>query len=679
MPHLCVYRNRLIDVDSIYKYDIDKNSDFTCFNCNKPLKFRQSRNGDINYTEHFYHPNSNEEQNLECRKAIQNNIKRCQSEFHIMFSNFIKEENREYIRIKDCKKHVVDGYDEINELGIEFQNSDISKNDIISRENTSDIDWIFNVENQYKIKVKIGNFIVCEIPSNNWEEAIKTIKLESNIFLYTGFKEWIWLKERDSYHIEIDNKRRNVWIGYQCDFSKILETTCLENIITDQGLDYFNHISKSLSEINIVYARCKKSMEYLDEKHRNYISEYKFKKKDLIAIQSVAGSGKTTTLLNLAKKKMNEKILYLSYNKSLINEITIKIKHLKINNIIPKTFDSLLYNIFKKVKGYTPDIVQLKPQLIGNIIPWFNGKAYNIRKYYCDWFIKFCNDSNYIDMNLFCKKKISKDKPLLKTMWNKVLNNKLITYESIRKLAFINKWLKKIDKTYKLIMIDEVQDFDMTMLKMILNDTTVPKILVGDPMQSIYKFRGCINAFDHLPKERLLIEFYSTFRIGDPVCEKIREQFNNCWIISKSKNNTNFVTNFDNNDEYVYIFRSWRKLLETAELTQNIWINDFEKKKTQCIKLHEKLQYTKEDNDDTFEDDLPKYLRSLTHDKLNSLLNKIEQNIRPKNKSKIKFYTTHSYKGMEAQNIRLANDINMSEQEIYYVSITRGMNKILVD
>ena len=65
----------------------------------------------------------------------------------------------------------------------------------------------------------------------------------------------------------------------------------------------------------------------------------------------------------------------------------------------------------------------------------------------------------------------------------------------------------------------------------------------------------------------------------------------------------------------------------------------------------------------------------MTHDKLNSLLNKIEQNIRPKNKSKIKFYTTHSYKGMEAQNIRLANDINMSEQEIYYVSITRGMNK----
>ena len=579
MPHLCIYRNRLIDVDSIYKYDIDKNSDFTCFNCNKQLKFRQSRNGDINYTEHFYHPNSNEEQNLECRKAIQNNIKRCQSEFHIMFSNFIKEENREYIRIKDCKKHVVDGYDEINELGIEFQNSDISKNDIISRENTSDIDWIFNVENQYKIKVKIGNFIVCEIPSNNWEEAIKTIKLESNIFLYTGFKEWIWLKERDSYHIEIDNKRRNVWIGYQCDFSKILETTCLENIITEQGLDYFNHISKSLSEINIVYARCKKSMEYLDEKHRNYISEYKFKKKDLIAIQSVAGSGKTTTLLNLAKKNMNKKILYLSYNKSLINEITIKIKHLKINNIIPKTFDSLLYNIFKKVKGYTPDIVQLKPQLIGNIIPWFNGKAYNIRKYYCDWFIKFCNDSNYIDMNLFCKKKISKDKPLLNKMWSKVLNNKLITYESIRKLAFINNWLKKIDKTYKLIMIDEVQDFDMTMLKMILNDTTVPKILVGDPMQSIYKFRGCINAFDHLPKERLLIEFYSTFRIGDPVCEKIREQFNKCWIISKSKNNTNFVTNFDNNDEYVYIFRSWRKLLETAEITQNIWINDFEKKK----------------------------------------------------------------------------------------------------
>ena len=41
-----------------------------------------------------------------------------------------------------------------------------------------------------------------------------------------------------------------------------------------------------------------------------------------------------------------------------------------------------------------------------------------------------------------------------------------------------------------MIMIDETQDFDLIMLNILLNDTTIPKIFVGDPKQSIYQFRG---------------------------------------------------------------------------------------------------------------------------------------------------------------------------------------------
>ena len=49
-------------------------------------------------------------------------------------------------------------------------------------------------------------------------------------------------------------------------------------------------------------------------------------------------------------------------------------------------------------------------------------------------------------------------------------------------------------------------------------------------------------------------------------------------------------------------------------------------------------------------------------------------------KGEIQFYTTHSYKGMENNNIRLAKDIHIKKDEnIYYVSITRGMKKILID
>jgi superfamily I DNA/RNA helicase len=231
-------------------------------------------------------------------------------------------------------------------------------------------------------------------------------------------------------------------------------------------------------------------------------------------------------------------------------------------------------------------------------------------------------------------------------------------------------------------MIDETQDFDMIMLKMLLNDTTIPKIFVGDPKQSIYDFRGCINAFNYLPNEALVIEFYSTFRVGNPACEIIRSKFNDCWMVSKSINETHFIDKFDDNEKYVYLFRSWRVLLQTAEKTNNIWIYNFDKKINEIRNLHKKLQNRNnfDEDDDKFEDDLPKFLTSITSYQLEQMLNNITNNIVNCEDSIIQFYTTHSYKGMENNNIRLANDIDLLDDEnIYYVAITRGMKKIIID
>ena len=114
----------------------------------------------------------------------------------------------------------------------------------------------------------------------------------------------------------------------------------------------------------------------------------------------------------------------------------------------------------------------------------------------------------------------------------------------------------------------------------------------------------------------------------------------------------------------------------------NIWIYSYEKKINEIRNLHKKLQnrnYT-DDDDDKFEDDLPKFLTSITSYQLEQLLNNISNNVVSFEDSNVKFYTTHSYKGMEDDNIRLANDINIFEDEnIYYVAITRGMKKILID
>ena len=67
--------------------------------------------------------------------------------------------------------------------GIEFQNSKISVEDIISRDKTTELDWVFNVENQYIRKVNIGNQVICEIPHDNWEKAVKVVERNVDFFI----------------------------------------------------------------------------------------------------------------------------------------------------------------------------------------------------------------------------------------------------------------------------------------------------------------------------------------------------------------------------------------------------------------------------------------------------------------------------------------------------------------
>ena len=488
MPDIAVLNEKIVTIPDIYKFNISKTSPFLCFNCDKPVHFRQSRNADNNYTEHFYHPNNVKETHIECEKNTLERV-RDNDTWHNKLSGLIEQENREIIRKNDAVKHIVDAYDSLNDMGIEFQNSPISVEAIQSRDATTHLDWIFNVENQYIRKVQIGNKIVCEIPHDNWEKAVKAVK--NTVYLYTGRKEWILLEDRENYHIEIDKKRRNVWIGKPCSFQKIHDDTCLQNMLTEEGLAHFQGITKELEKVRIIYARCKKSMYVLDGIHRRYVNKHQFEPNEILAIKSVAGSGKTTTLLELSKIHNTKKILYLAFNKALITDIGAKIKKQGIKNLHPQTFHSLARGAFISVKKREPDITELKPQTIHKTIPWFKGKPFAIRKYYVELYMKFCGNPYIKTTQEYSDKIIGKDTPLLNSLWSKTMLNQLLTFESLLKLCLINRWLKDyIDTTYDMIMIDETQDFDIIMLNMLLADTTIPKIFVGDPKQSIYQWNG---------------------------------------------------------------------------------------------------------------------------------------------------------------------------------------------
>jgi hypothetical protein len=680
MPNFAIYNNQIITPSDIYKFNIDKHSDFLCYNCDSKVSFRQQRNADIIYTEHFYHPNTTKDKHIECDNLTLDKIKDTDT-WHNMFSSYLENDAREVIRHLDGKKHIVDAFDSFNNIGVEFQNSPISPEDIKSRDATTELNWIFNCSNQYARKIKVGNIAVCEIPHENWEKAIPVVK--NKVFLWTGYNDWILLENRDAFRIMIEGKLRNVWMGKPVTFAEVFELICLNNILSAEGIDKLNLITTSLPEVEIIYARCKKSMFILDDLHRNYVNKHIFKSGDILAIKSVAGSGKTTTLLNLSKIHYSKKILYLAFNKALITDIEKKIKDQKIKNMYPSTFDKVLYKAYCAKSGSDhQEMTNLTAVTIQSIIPWLKGKPFKIRDYYVKLFTKFCGNHTISSITEFAYKEKGKELPMLEQLWNKAVRGDFITFDILRKLSLVNHWFKGfIDKTYDMIMIDETQDFDMMMLKMLLDDTTIPKIFVGDTKQAIYEWRGCINGFQYLPKSSLIIEFYSTFRVGDPACEIIRTQFEDCWMISKSKNHTTLNEGIPEGAKYTYLFRTWRALLTTARASTKIYIHGYEKKIASIRKLHQILtEYGGDLDEDEFEDDLPKFLKKLTFDDLENLISSIDDNLVSAGEAKIKFYTIHSYKGLEDDNIRIANDIDLEDDEnLYYVALTRGMKNIVED
>jgi len=684
MPDIAVLNNKIVTSTDIYKFNIHKQSPFLCFNCDKPLQFRQSRNADKNYTDHFYHPNTVKDSHVDCENNTLERI-RDNDTWHNRMSSLIEQANREVIRKNAAIKHIVDAYDSLNEMGIEFQNSPISVEAIQSRDATTYLDWIFNVEKQFMRRVQIGNRIVCEIPHENWERAIKAVK--NSVYLYTGYKEWILLEDRESYRIEVEGKIRNVWIGKPCPFEKLHNDTCLQNMLTEEGSAYFQGIAKEIPSIRIIYARCKKSMFLLDGVHRRYVNRHQFQQNEVVAIKSVAGSGKTTTLLELAKIHAEKKILYLAFNKSLIDDIGLKIQKQGIRNLYPSTFHSIVYKAYISNKNGTPNMSDLRPQTLHTFIPFFKGKPYTLRKYYTDLYARYCAQPTYLTPSEYTMATKHKEEPLLNSLWNKTLANQLITYDSLIKLAQNDRWLKEyIDKTYDMIMIDETQDLDIMMLTMLLNDTTIPKIFVGDPLQSIYKWRGCINGFEHLPSNSLIIEFYSTFRVGDPACETIRMKFDNCWMISKSQNQTVLISDISTikDEKYTYLFRTWRHLLTTARTMNGVWISNYHQQVEKMRSLHSVLRkFGGSMNEEEIPDDLPMFLRSLSEADLEMLIAEIDCNLTSKQEAQYKFYTIHSYKGLEDDNIRIAADIEDTigerDKNMYYVALTRGMKTIIED
>ena len=279
-------------------------------------------------------------------------------------------------------------------------------------------------------------------------------------------------------------------------------------------------------------------------------------KEDSFKINAVAGSGKTTTLLEYAKNNSHLKILYLAYNKSLQVSLQKKLKEYNLTHMNVSTIHSLAY---QKISAYQYNLahdlkIQVIEKLLNGYEQTFNQRTnyYPVAEYVAlikDLVNFYCNSSLIaLDLKLLEsykkqgdlsakilellnkdeKKALNHLKHILSAMKNKIID---ATHDFYLKMFYLNKKVST-NLGYDLILVDEAQDISDVMIG-IVEAQECRRIYVGDSFQQIYSFRYAINALNKI--ELPSYELSKSFRFSDSYAKYLEKNLNSLYEKNSGK------------------------------------------------------------------------------------------------------------------------------------------------
>jgi superfamily I DNA/RNA helicase len=229
-----------------------------------------------------------------------------------------------------------------------------------------------------------------------------------------------------------------------------------------------------------------------------------------IKINAVAGSGKTTTVIEYAKTRpSSSKILYLAFNKSVKLEAIKKFEKEGLTNVNVETAHSLAYKyiVFQneyriRTQGYkTHEIVELL-NLQGNEEKY---TEYVLANHINKFLTYFCNsDKNKVeDLNYLDTITDSKAKSFVSTFYTYIVAQTRLLLSKMNKgeIEIIHDfYLKKFQLSspnlpFDYILFDEGQDASPAMLDVFFKQKAT-KVIVGDTNQQIYGWRFAVNSLE---------------------------------------------------------------------------------------------------------------------------------------------------------------------------------------
>jgi superfamily I DNA/RNA helicase len=248
-----------------------------------------------------------------------------------------------------------------------------------------------------------------------------------------------------------------------------------------------------------------------------------------IKINAVAGSGKTTTVIEYAKSRpANSRILYLAFNRSVKLEAQKKFDDRGLNHVKVETAHSLAYRSIISNSGYklknqgynTQEIAELL-QLQGD---GEKHTEYVLANHIHRFMVYFCNSDkkkiqelNYTDTISDEKVKafVIKFYPYIESQTRLLLSKMDKAEIEVTHDFYLKKFqLSEPRLDYDYILFDEGQDASAAMLDLFLKQPAT-KIIVGDTHQQIYGWRHAVNSLEKTDFKTYHLS--TSFRFGQDI------------------------------------------------------------------------------------------------------------------------------------------------------------------
>ncbi len=227
-----------------------------------------------------------------------------------------------------------------------------------------------------------------------------------------------------------------------------------------------------------------------------------------IRINAVAGSGKTTTIIEYAATRPSgSRILYLAFNKSVRLEATRKFEQRGLGHVKIETAHSLAYKHIVFVHGYTIKAQGYKTHEIVDLLELRgNGEKhteYIIAGHISKFLTYFCNSdkAKVQDLNYLDTVSDTKARAFVKSFYGGIEEGTRLLLAKMDKGEIDithDFYLKKFQLSapllpYDYILFDEGQDASGAMLDVFLKQRAT-KVIVGDMHQQIYAWRHAVNS-----------------------------------------------------------------------------------------------------------------------------------------------------------------------------------------